>query len=247
MHDLIELAHALAWPATVLIVLFVLRAELRNFMKKLSDKVAEAASTSISLTTKGINIKLAAAHARVTALQATQEQAIPAKRRRKQKPTDPPKEEVGELREELEQLAQEYIRLDGVEDYKERVRRKNETAREMGDLVVSGNISRQALVESGSEAKFVALAAAIAAKPEADDVRLIVGSSHAKRLHVRYRLVVSLTILISRGLVGEKDKIDVEAALNRLSIAADAPLENVIAEAQSLLQEVLAGEVPTEL
>ena len=98
MHDLAEFIQSFAWPATALAVLFVLRAELRNFMKKLSDKVADAASTSISsLTTKGINIKLAAANARVTALQATQEQAAPKKRRRKQKTEDQPsREEAGE-------------------------------------------------------------------------------------------------------------------------------------------------------
>jgi hypothetical protein len=250
MHDVAEIIRSFAWPITILVVLFSLRAELRGFVSKLTDIISNA--VSISVGAKGVEIKLrekiSAANARVTALQAVQEQMAPsaarAKSRSKKGATQ--KESDG-LPAELQQLVAEYVGLD-IPDHSERVSRKNALAREMGDIVLANDVPREQLVQSGDESLFLAFAAAVTADPEAADVSRLIGiSGNVKRLHVRYRLVVALTVLISRGLVKKADQPEVEAALNRFRSGADLPLNTAIQDAENLLKAVLAGEVSTEV
>jgi hypothetical protein len=66
MHEAAELARALAWPLAFLIAIYCLRAELRDFMNKLTQQISKAAS--ISIGTKGLDIKLAAVNTRVRRL-----------------------------------------------------------------------------------------------------------------------------------------------------------------------------------
>jgi hypothetical protein len=137
MHEAAELARALAWPLAFLIAIYCLRAELRDFMNKLTQQISKAAS--ISIGTKGLDIKLAAVNTRVTAIQAAQEQAksSAARARRSQA-------KIGAIPKQLSGLAHEYLNVN-IADYRERVRRKNEIAREMGDLALEGNVSRKLL------------------------------------------------------------------------------------------------------
>jgi hypothetical protein len=243
MHDFAELAHALGWPVTVLIAIYVLRAELRGFMNKLTEQISKAAS--ISIGTKGLDIKLAAVNTRVTAIQATQESSAPRGRRRSRR--DKEEANDGEIPTRLSDLASEYLNLD-LPDHRKRVRRKNEMAREMGDLVLEANVSRKLLVSSGDEGLIVAFAAAVVAQPEPDDVPLLLSTQDVvKRLHVRYRLVLALAVLINKGFVTDADRERVDAALTAFDKGADVPLSKLIADTKSLSQEIAAGEIQTEI
>jgi hypothetical protein len=246
MRDFAELARALGWPVTVLIAIFLLRAELRGFMNKLTEQISKAAS--ISIGTKGLDIKLAAVNTRVTAIQAVQEQAkSSATRGRKRSRRDKEEANGGEIPTQLSDLASEYLNLD-IPDHRERVRRKNEMAHEMGDLVVEANVSRRLLVTSGNEGLIVAFAAAVVAQPETDDLALLLGTQGVvKRLHVRYRLVLALAVLINKGAVADADRERVNTTLAVFDKGADAPLSKLIADTKSLLQEVAAGEIQTEM
>ncbi len=246
MHDFAELARALAWPLTVLIAIYVLREELRGFMNKLTEQISKAAT--ISIGTKGLDIKLAAVNTRVTAIQATQEQAkSSAVRGRKGLRRDREEANGGEIPARLSDLASEYLNLD-IPDHRERVRRKNEMTHEMGDLVLEANVSRKLLVSSGDEGLIVAFAAAVVAQPELDDLALLLGTRGvAKRLHVRYRLVLALAVLINKGFVADTDREPVDTTLTVFDRGADAPLSKLIADTKSLLQEVAAGEMQTEM
>jgi hypothetical protein len=55
MHDVTELVRAIAWPITVLVVLFVLRAELQLIAKSIADRVQSA--ESFRMGPRGIEFK----------------------------------------------------------------------------------------------------------------------------------------------------------------------------------------------
>lgn len=246
MHDFAELAHALGWPVTVLIAIYVLRTELRDFMKKLTDQISSRA-VSFSVGTKGLEIKMAAMSTRVTAIQAVQEQSKSSAARGRRSSRGKDKADGGAIPARLSELASEYLNLD-IADYRERVRRKNEMTHEMGDLVVDGNVSRKLLVSSGDEGLIVAFAGAVVAQPEPGDLTMLLGTQRvAKRLHVRYRLVLALAVLINKGAVADADRERVDTTLTVFNEDADPPLRKLIADTKSLLQEVASGEIQTEV
>ncbi len=245
-HDLGEFIHPFIWPLTTLIVLFFLRAEVKSLIERLSESLDRA--VGIKVGTKGVEIKLresiAAANARVTAVQAAQEQmtapAAHARGRHKEARTD-----GGELPSDLVNLAQAYLKTE-ISDHAERVRFKNETARHMGDIVLAKDVSRDQLVRSDNEALYVAFAAAVIAQPEQADLGRLLGIARkAARLHVRYRLVVALIVLINKGLATVKDSASIQDALDRLRFNADPPLLTLINDAESLLKAVISGEIAT--
>jgi hypothetical protein len=55
MRELIELLQVIAWPVTTLAIVFVLRAELKNFTKNIADRIQTASSVVIGQ--KGIELK----------------------------------------------------------------------------------------------------------------------------------------------------------------------------------------------
>src|SRR5262249_50647192 len=117
-----------------------------------------------------------------------------------------------------------------------------------GDLVLDANVSRKLLVSTGDEGLIVAFAAAVVGEPDIHDLDLLLRTQGmAKRLHVRYRLVLALAVLINRGFVADADRERVDTALTVFDKGADAPLSKLISDTKSLLQEVAAGEIQTEI
>jgi len=250
MHDISELIRSFAWPLTVLIVLYVLRLELGRFLAKLTDSIGQVAQ--IKVGTKGLELKfdqkLAAVNSRAAAIQARLEQVkgSAAKGRRNAKPGNAA-DNAPPIPEELRQLATEYLDV-RIEDYSERLRRKNELAREMGEVALIEGTSRKALAESDSEGLLLAFSSMVIAQPEPGDLALwYTAAAAAKRLHVRYRLGVALAVLISKGFVAKRDERRVLKALDRLEQDADDPLQKLISETKSLLQESLSGDMQADL
>jgi len=241
ISDLANLIHAVAWPATILIVIFLLRQELRNFIGRLTDSISQAAQ--ISITAKGLEIKLAkqiaAVNSRVTAVQATQEQVKTAVGRKRPRKSD----EGHPIPKALNALANKYLELE-IPDYRERLRQKNKMARNMGEAVVEAGVSRDSLVKSDSEGLLLAFAAAVVAQPEEQDLdRIVEAASKAKRLHVRYWLVVALSVLINTGFVDKDLSSEVERVLDELNKGADPPLAKFIQDTAKLLDSIVTGEI----
>jgi hypothetical protein len=241
--DVAKLIHAIAWPATVLIAIFLLRKELRDFMGKLTNAIGQAAQ--ISIGTKGLAIKLgnqiAAVNTRVTAVQATQEQvktAVSLKRSARRTSA-----ERREIPRELNNLADKYLKLQ-IADYRDRVRRKNEIAREMGELVIEASISRDRLVAANNEGLTLAFAAAVIAQPKEQDFdRIIQVAPKVTRLHVRYWLVLALSVLINGGPFDRDRRPELERTLEQLDTGADKALSTLIQDTKKLLDSVLSGEI----
>ncbi|MFH1345429.1 MAG: hypothetical protein ABIL01_30140 [Pseudomonadota bacterium] len=249
LHDIGEFVHPFIWPGTVLIVLYFLRAEVKNLAGKLTESVDRA--VGIKVGTKGVEIKLresiAAANARVTALQAVHEQMTPPAARSRGRRKTAAATTGKELPAELLDLAQAYLKTE-ISDHAERVRFKNENAREMGDIVLANDVSHDLLVQDDNEALYVAFAAAVVARPEQADLGRLLGVARkVARLHVRYRLVVALIVLINKGFARETDSASIQDALNRFRVNADAPLLTVINDAESLLKAIISGEIATDV
>ncbi|UGY02521.1 hypothetical protein [Bradyrhizobium quebecense] len=216
-------------------------------MNKLTDQISKAAS--ISIGTRGLDIKLAAVNTRVTAIQAAQDQAksSSARGRMSSRRDEEHASSSEDIPARLRELASEYLNIE-IPHYRARVRRKNELAHEMGDVVLEANVSRELLVSTGDEGLIVAFAAAVVGEPGMHDLNLLLGTQGiANRLHVRYRLVLALAVLINRGFVVDADRERVDAALTAFDKGADASLSKLISDTRSLLLEVAAGEIQTEL
>jgi hypothetical protein len=240
MHEFTELIKALAWPLTTLLAIYMLRAELRLFMTRISEAISQAAQ--ITIGKKGLDIKLSkkieAVNTRVTAIQATQEQVKVVVRSKKELARP-----AVQIPSGLSALAAEYLHIE-VTDYRTRLHLKNELAKEMGELVLKSDVSRDALISSSDEGLILAFVSAAVAQPEAGDLkRLLRAGSICKRLHVRYRIVIALTVLINCGLVPAEEETRIEQVLDLMCQGADEPLMKIIHDARGLLETVMRGEI----
>lgn len=246
-----ELLKGVAWPVVVLASLTLFRKEVRALLGKLTEAVGKAAR--ISIGSKGLDItldaKLAAVNTRVTVVQATQEvtKQIDSKRwaRRGQAAT---REGSSLISEELSALSAKYRQADGIDSRKERVRQKNDIAAEMGAVAVGEGIQREVLVDVDDEVMLAAFASMVIATPGRDDLRLLLKSAQrAKRLHIRYRLVLALAVLINKGFVEEADRQPIAHALDAMEQGADPSLKNLIHDTNDLLAGVFVGYIQLEL
>jgi hypothetical protein len=247
IREITELLKAVAWPFVTVLALMILRGEIRSFVAKLAETLGNAAQ--ISIGAKGLDIKyekkIAVINSRLSSLGAVQSQVTETvyKTDRRQRESGRPEAPLREIPKELRELATEYVNVDDA-DRQTRILRKNEIAVRMGDLVIRNDVSRELLAKEQDEALYVALAAAASVDPQPEDVkRLLDLASAAKRLHVRYKIVVSLGSLANKGLVRQELVSRVREALDRMSTGADASLLQIINETKSLLDVLGAGEL----
>ena len=220
MHeDVLGLLKGIAWPLLVLAALILFRKQLSEFIGKLTEVLGKAGK--ISIGSKGLDItideKLAAVNTRVTALQATQEIA-------KQEffGTSVREGGSGQIPDRLRALAAQYREADKIDSRKDRIRRKNDIAAEMGAVATSERVRPEALIEANDEVLLAAFASMVIVAPAPGDLGLLLKAScQVERLHVRYRLVLAIAVLINKGFVGAKDKQSVVKALEILSREAD--------------------------
>jgi hypothetical protein len=246
LREITEMLKAVAWPLVAVLALLILRGEIRSFVAKLAETLGNAAQ--ISIGAKGLDIKydrkIAAINSRISALGAVQSQVTETiyKTERRDRAFKKQDRATG-IPQALRELSTEYANVKDA-DWQTRVLRKNELALRMGDLVMREDVSRQLLAGGQDEALYVALAAAAATDPQPEDFeRLLLVAGTAMKLHVRYKIVLSLGSLINKGLVRQELAPRLREALDRMAVGADASLLRIIKETETLLDAMVAGEL----
>jgi hypothetical protein len=222
----------LAWPLVAIIILILLKEQLRHVFHSLGTRVADP-STDISFA-DWLTIKknVAANSGKLESLALSQQVVGTAEPGAlAAASTDPTPQDDATLR----QLADEYLNVKDP-DYAARVRKKNQLATQMGNFIIQHKISRPWVVEQDNEGLTVGLASAINALPlEGDLYLLLAASERVRKLHVMYRIVVAIGRLFEAGGATAADAARAEVVLSAFMQTADDSLKRRIAQTQSII------------
>lgn len=147
---------------------------------------------------------------------------------------------------ELQAMADEYLRYDHPE-WAARVRWKDDMAGRMAAFVRRRGIGRVALVrraqETGHEGLVLAYATVVIDRPSpGDPPRLARLAPIATRLHVRYRVVLAFSRLLSAGMLDARQREALIALLATYEATADASLKQLIGRVRLLARAREAEE-----
>lgn len=239
-EQIVTLIGYLAWPAVAVLVLYVLRKELKGVVTSVGKRVSDR-DTTVKVGDWFMLEKTVEANAgNIESLDLSQKQSLDLILRalgREQRTDAEARTErtVREHETELMRLAQEYVNIN-VKDYTERVSRKNELATAMGNYVIQHNLARDWLAAQKNEGLAVALASAVNALPkEGDFDNLIKVSGTVEKLHVMYRIVVAIGRLFVTGIPTAADVERANAVLDRYDKLADVPLKRRIERTRSII------------
>lgn len=155
-------------------------------------------------------------------------------------PSPPPEvEEYGMAL--LRDLARAYLNIESP-DYSVRLRLKNDAARQMHQVIVKYQISKDRLTNEAVKLENEGLALALAGyslgSPESYDVvRLQRVAFNVQRLHIRYRIVNALGQLFEKKLVSPEARDNVMSILDFYEKDADDSLRTLIKNTRSLIQK----------
>lgn len=136
-------------------------------------------------------------------------------------------------------MADSYMNIN-LPDHSERTRAKNVAAEEMAFYIASNKISKDQLAKEEHEGFLVALAESIILSADTGDAeRLLKAARGAKRLHVRYRVLIAVTKLLERNLLPLGDIGSVRELLRDYQVGADSPLKRLLSSVTSLLNEAV--------
>lgn len=234
-----------AWPATAIGIAVIARKELRSIFAALAKRI-EDKNSAVSITKEGLEIKAAveAQEARLVSMQAEQDH-VKSLALRHFKPAQPPEVqaltqvEPRDIDPRLRGMADAYMNIN-LPDYSERTRAKNAAAEEMAFYIVSNKISKDQLANEKHEGLLIALAESIILSAEPGDAgRLLKAARGAKRLHVRYRVLIAVTKLLERNLLPLSDLGTVRELLREYDMGADSPLRRLISNVTSLVNEAV--------
>ena len=236
LEQLVALVGHLAWPIVVILILYVLRVQLRDVFHSLATRVSDPSSQLSVGDWLTIKNNVAANEGKLEALELSlQVVGASASRPSSAASAEPTPKEVARLG----QLADEYLNVK-INDYADRVRRKNQLATKMGNLIVEHNISREWVAAQDNEGLKVGLASAINAVPmEGDFEHLLKASQKVTKLHVMYRIVVALGRLFEAGIATAADAAPAKAVLNAFMRDADVSLKRRIDQTRSIIDLAL--------
>jgi hypothetical protein len=120
----------------------------------------------------------------------------------------------------LIKMANQYLEIN-IQDWKERTKKKNDVAVELGTYVITNRLPKEKLTNEDNEGLLLALAEAIYIRPEINDIDLLIKvESKVTRWHVKFRILRSIDQLIEKHCI-IRDKIP---AINQIlkSYAFDA-------------------------
>lgn len=248
LEGLVATVGHVAWPATAIGIAVIARKELRSLFAALAKRIDDK-NSAVSITKDGLEIKAAveALEARQVSMQAEQDQ-VKSLALRHFKPTRPPgamtlkEPESRDIDAHLREMADAYTNIN-IPDYSERTRAKNAAAEEMAFYIVSNKINKDRLASERHEGLLIALAESIILSADGGDAgRLLMAAIGAKRLHVRYRVLIAITKLLERNLLPLAELGRVRELLREYEAGADSSLKRLILNVTSLVNE--AVQVP---
>jgi len=233
------------WPATAIGIAVIARKELLSIFAALAKRIEDKGS-NVSITKEGLEIKatVEAQEARLVSMQAEQDQ-VKSLALRHFKTTRSPEAatltpvETGNIDAHLREMADGYMAI-SLPDYSERTRAKNKAAEEMAFYVVSNKISKDQLAQEKHEGLLIALAESIILSAEVGDAeQLLKAARGAKRLHVRYRVLIAVTKLLERNLLPLPGLGAVRELLRDYEVGADSSLKRLISNVTALVNEAV--------
>ena len=143
---------------------------------------------------------------------------------------------------ELARLSQQYEALN-VANGKERIRLKNELANEAYRVALSCGITKEALAQPQQDPLVTAaLAVYVNTSPAPSDVQLLLlAGRDVRRLHVRYRVLLAFSTLVSAGFVGGDQRTELLALMKAYRDGADDVLLRRISSLEAQIQTAKAG------
>jgi hypothetical protein len=233
------------WPATAMGIAVIARKELLNVFAALAKRIGDK-NSSLSITKEGLEIKAAveAQEARMVSMQAEHDQ-VKSLALRHFKPTCPQEAialehvETRDVYTQLREMADGYMNIN-LPDYSERTRAKNAAAEEMAFFIVSNKINKDQLANEEHEGLLIALAESIILSADTGDAERLLKAAHgAKRLHVRYRVLIAVTKLLERNLLPLPTLGTVKELLRDYEVGADNSLKRLISNVTSLVNEAV--------
>ncbi len=239
IDQLVKLASALAWPATLLIVLYYLRDPAGKMLEAIAERIKDPAS-DVEIGKEGFAIK-----SRLEALEIDQEQTksltLQALGVGDESSSDVSASDI-EVDPELVQLANDYLQIEDP-SWSQRVRLKDAAARKMADVVITKNVSRALLARQHNEGLILALAAASHTLPKSGDLEhLLHVADEVERLHIKYRIVMAIGRLFERGLADADQADEACAVLAAYKHGADKSLRGRIKYTETAIQAVGRGD-----
>lgn len=243
MEPWVQLLGNLAWPVTILVILFVARSEILGILKSLKERISDPRSR-LTAGPQGLTLEttLEAFQSQVESIQVNQDQItslihpgstglasrVPADVQGETRSEDIPPE--------LLAMANEYLNISDP-DWGRRVNKKDQSVQDMTKFVLLRGVSRDALANSENQGLLVALAGAVQTLPEEGDLqRLLTASRRISRLHVKYRFVLAFTRLIEKDLVSNGDINRIQEVLDKFQRDADASLQLRIQRTRAFIE-----------
>lgn len=241
INSLVSLVGHIAWPLSTLLILIIIKKEVKTLFLAIARRVDDKNST-ILITKDGLEIKsiIEAQDARISSIQAEQDQVNSLALKQLKSQSALKKESLNrnplkEIDDHLRKLADVYMNID-IKDHSQRINAKNKAAEEMAFYIVSNNIDKDKLANENNEGLLIALADSIILSADINDAnRLLKAAFCAKRLHVRYRVLLAITKLLEKGLLPSEYLKKAQSLLQEYAIGADAPLLRLISNVTSLI------------
>lgn len=243
LEQLVTFAGHLAWPATVVLLVYLAREPIHGVIESLAARIRDPRS-QLAISKEGIEIRTMI-DAKLESIEIDQEQtkslALQALRL-----TDtgkaPETSDEEDFPQELVQLADEYLKISHP-DWVERVREKDGAARRMAELVITKGVSRDLLAGQQHEGLVLALATTIHTLPQPADIgRLLRVADEVNRLHVKYRIVLAVGRLFERQMTTPDDVPRIRDVLKLYKRDADAPLKRRIKYTEKTIKDCLEDD-----
>jgi len=240
IEELVKLAGHLAWPISLLVIIFVIRTELKDAFKALTRRMSDP-SSDISIGKEGLAIKtrVDAALGRIESLETIHNQSkeliLGVLGKRKEDDVESKSEASNVIDPELMELADNYLRI-SANDWAERVRLKDETATKMASLIITRNIPKDLLAAQNHEGLIMGLVTAIHAAPDTQDFARISRVAHkVKRLHIKYRIAMALGRIFEQNLATGADVGRALEILDQYNVNADESLRHRITQTRAII------------
>jgi hypothetical protein len=253
IQELVKLFGYLAWPMSILIIVCLIRKQIKSLLDNISIKIRDP-SSDVTLGKDGLEIK-SRTNAALGIIESLRSEVDALKQKvfsvskiaeitsfdvsdlDKSKITDVQSHllEANGVDDNLKILADEYLSISSP-DWNKRVREKTQLATKLGNHVISYKISRDILAKEENEGLILALASAINSFPENGDLdRLYWVKDKVTRLHVKYWIVMAIGRIFECIKMKTEDFNRAQQILDLFTLGADKSLQNRIIQTRSII------------